>query len=79
MKPVSGIGLRSPHLAEIGRERPAIGFLEIHAENYLAGSPARQAVERLRADYTFQFTPLACRWVPRMGSMKRIWRAWPTW
>ena len=53
MNPVAGIGLRSPHLAEIGRERPATGFLEIHAENYLAGSPALQAVERLRADYAF--------------------------
>jgi uncharacterized protein (UPF0276 family) len=53
MTPVAGIGLRSPHLAEIARERPATGFLEIHAENYLAGSPALQAVERLRADYEF--------------------------
>jgi uncharacterized protein (UPF0276 family) len=53
MSPVAGIGLRSPHLAEIGRERPATGFLEIHAENYLAESPALQAVERLRADYDF--------------------------
>ena len=51
MDPVAGIGLRSPHLAEIARERPATGFLEIHAENHLAGSPALQAVERLRADY----------------------------
>jgi uncharacterized protein len=41
MDPVAGIGLRSPHLAEIARDRPATGFLEIHAENYLAGSPAR--------------------------------------
>jgi uncharacterized protein (UPF0276 family) len=53
MNPVAGIGLRSPHLAEIGRDRPATGFLEIHAENYLAPSPALQAVERLRADYAF--------------------------
>jgi len=53
MNPVAGIGLRSPHLAEIGRERPATGFLEIHAENHLAGSPSLQAVERLRADYAF--------------------------
>jgi uncharacterized protein len=51
MNPVAGIGLRSPHLAEAARERPAIGFLEIHAENYLAPSPALQAVERLRGDY----------------------------
>ena len=53
MKQVAGIGLRAPHLAEIGRDRPATGFLEIHAENYLAGSPALQAVEQLRADYAF--------------------------
>ena len=53
MKQVAGIGLRSPHLAEIGRDRPATAFLEIHAENYLAGSPALATVERLRADYTF--------------------------
>lgn len=51
MQPVAGIGLRSPHLAEIGRDRPATGFLEIHAENYLAGSPAREALESLRSDY----------------------------
>ena len=38
MNPVAGIGLRSPHLAAIGRDRPATGFLEIHAENYLGGS-----------------------------------------
>lgn len=48
MRPVAGIGLRSAHLAEIQRDPPAIGFLEIHAENYLGGSPAVQAVESLR-------------------------------
>jgi len=53
MKPVAGIGLRSPHLAEIGRDRSATGFLEIHAENYLGGSPARPAVEHLRESYEF--------------------------
>lgn len=53
MDPVAGIGLRSPHLAEIARDRPATGFLEIHAENYLAHSPALGAVELLRRDYEF--------------------------
>ncbi|MDP3162629.1 MAG: DUF692 domain-containing protein [Reyranella sp.] len=53
MRPAAGIGLRSPHLAEIGRDRPATGFLEIHAENHLGGSPARQAIERLRENYDF--------------------------
>jgi uncharacterized protein (UPF0276 family) len=53
VKPVAGIGLRSPHLAEFARDRPATGFLEIHAENYLADSPAFGTVERLREDYEF--------------------------
>lgn len=46
-----GIGLRARHLAEIARERPAIGFLEIHAENYLASSPALRRMEQLRPDH----------------------------
>lgn len=50
---VAGIGLRAPHVAEIERTRPAAGFLEIHAENYLTPSPALAAIERLRTDYDF--------------------------
>jgi len=53
MNRVAGIGLRSPHVSEIGRDRPATGFLEIHAENYLTASPALRAIERLRPDYAF--------------------------
>lgn len=48
---MTGIGLRAPHLAEILRDGPPIGLLEIHAENYLAPTPAQRAVERLRRDY----------------------------
>src|SRR5438093_11366214 len=47
----AGIGLRSPHLAEIHGTRPAIEWLEIHAENYMGGGPALRALERLRRDY----------------------------
>jgi len=53
MEPVAGVGLRSPHLAEIARDRPATGFWEIHAENYLGNSPTLDVVEILRADYAF--------------------------
>lgn len=53
MEPAAGIGLRSPHLAEIAHDLPATGFLEIHAENYLGASPARRTVERLRESYAF--------------------------
>ncbi len=46
-----GIGLRAPHLVEILATRPAIGWLEVHAENYMGGGPALAALTRLRADY----------------------------
>jgi uncharacterized protein len=46
-----GIGLRAPHVAEILERRPPIGWLEVHAENYMGGGPALRALERLRADY----------------------------
>jgi uncharacterized protein len=47
----SGIGLRSPHVAEVLATRPAIGWLEVHAENYMGGGPAIRTLGRIRADY----------------------------
>jgi uncharacterized protein (UPF0276 family) len=46
-----GIGLRAPHVAEILETRPSVGWLEVHAENYMGGGPAVRALERLRRDY----------------------------
>jgi len=39
----AGIGLKAQHMAEILRGRPALGFLEVHAENYMGdgGTPHR--------------------------------------
>ena len=48
---LAGIGLRSPHVEEVLATRPAVGWLEIHAENYMGGGPAVRALERLRSDY----------------------------
>jgi uncharacterized protein (UPF0276 family) len=49
---VAGIGLRSPHVAQVRRERPSIGWLEVHSENYFVdGGPALAALEAIRADY----------------------------
>ncbi|TGQ69070.1 DUF692 family protein, partial [Mesorhizobium sp. M8A.F.Ca.ET.207.01.1.1] len=31
----AGIGLRSPHIAEMLTRRPSAGWLEVHAENYM--------------------------------------------
>jgi len=47
----TGIGLRARHLDEMAACAPRVGFLEIHAENYLGGGPALRKVERLRADH----------------------------
>ncbi|SON57747.1 hypothetical protein HDIA_4206 [Hartmannibacter diazotrophicus] len=50
--PVSGgIGLRSPHIGEMLVRRPTIGWLEVHAENYMGDGAAVAALERLRASY----------------------------
>ncbi len=51
MRATAGIGLRAQHLGQVAQEKPATGFLEIHAENYLLPSPALATVERLRSDY----------------------------
>ena len=49
---MNGIGLRAPHHAEILRRLPALGFLEVHAENFFAeGGPAAAGLERFRAAY----------------------------
>src|SRR5271169_4022568 len=46
-----GIGLRLPHVTEIAVTRPTIGFLEVHAENYMAETPALDRLLELRRDY----------------------------
>lgn len=47
----AGIGLRSPHTAEVMATHPAVGWLEVHAENYMGFGPAFRALARLRPDY----------------------------
>jgi len=48
----AGIGLRSPHVAQVRRDRPPIGWLEVHSENYFVdGGPALAALDAIRADY----------------------------
>lgn len=47
----AGIGLRLPHAAEIAATRPHLGFLEVHAENYMAETAALDRLVELRRDY----------------------------
>lgn len=44
----AGIGLRCPHFEEIVATRPAVGFLEIHAENYMGGGRLPRRLEVVR-------------------------------
>ena len=48
----AGIGLRSIHHRALLEQRPAIGWIEAHTENYFHdGGPAVRALERARANY----------------------------
>ena len=48
----TGVGLRAAHYRHFLEHRPAVGWLEVHTENYLdAGGWQRHVLERLRADY----------------------------
>ena len=48
----TGIGLRQPHYREVFERRPALGFLEVHSENFfLEGGASMHALERARAAY----------------------------
>ena len=51
-----GIGLRPPHYEAILERRPALGFLEVHSENFMGGGGAAIAwLERFRAAYALSF------------------------
>jgi uncharacterized protein (UPF0276 family) len=43
--------LRLPHVVEIAAIRPKLGFLEVHAENYMAETAALDRLLELRRDY----------------------------
>jgi len=48
----AGIGLRAVHHQHLLNERPAVGWIEAHTENYFhEGGAAVRALERARADY----------------------------
>ena len=48
----SGIGLRAPHYRDILEQRPDLGWLEVHSENYFGdGGQPHDFLERLRDRY----------------------------
>ncbi|HEY0823833.1 MAG TPA: DUF692 domain-containing protein [Ramlibacter sp.] len=48
----AGAGLKPRHVADVLRERPPLGFFEVHAENYMVeGGPFPRHLERVREYY----------------------------
>jgi hypothetical protein len=48
----AGIGLKPQHFLEVLATRPALGFFEVHAENYMVdGGPMHHYLERIRAQH----------------------------
>ena len=51
-----GVGLRSPHIAQVLEQKPDIGWLEVHSENYfITTSTARQQLRQIAEHY-----PISC-------------------
>ena len=51
-----GIGFKPEHFSALRENRNAIGFLEVHAENYMGdGGPPHRMLEALRADFPISF------------------------
>lgn len=52
LPPMPGMGFKSEHFEDIRATRPNLGFLEVHAENYMgAGGPPHRQLAALRQDY----------------------------
>lgn len=47
----AGIGLRHPHHRDFTATRPAIGWIEVHSENFMRGGPPADLLADLRRDY----------------------------
>lgn len=48
----TGIGLRTPHYQEFLARRPAVGFVEVHSENFFVrGGQPHRVLEQVRTDY----------------------------
>jgi hypothetical protein len=47
----AGIGLRFPHHRAVLQERPRVGWLEVHTENYMGGGRPLEYLTAIRRDY----------------------------
>ena len=69
----SGIGLRSQHHAEFLERRPAIGWVEVHSENFFArGGPTRDVLEEVSGHYPVSLHGVGLSSARPTRSMPRI-------
>lgn len=47
----AGIGLRTPHMRDVMTTGPSVGWLEVHAENYMNRGAASAHLEAIRTNY----------------------------
>lgn len=51
----AGIGLRHPYYQEIIENPPAVGWMEVHPENYFGGGAPRHFLRQIRKKYQISF------------------------
>jgi len=77
----AGIGLRAPHVATVMATRPAVGWFEVHAENYMGAGPRCVFYWVFAGIIRSPCTGSGCRWGAPMGWTRCISRGcgpWPT-
>lgn len=56
LPPTAGFGLRHPHVLQVIDRPPAVDWIEVHTENYMApGGPALKQLEAVRAHFDLSF------------------------
>jgi uncharacterized protein (UPF0276 family) len=48
---IAGIGLRAPHYREVLQQLPAIGWAEVHSENFFGGGAPLRTLSKVRENY----------------------------
>jgi hypothetical protein len=48
---IAGVGLRAPHYAEVLEQRPDLGWIEVHSENFFGGGAPLHTLMKLAEHY----------------------------
>ncbi len=66
----AGIGLRHVHYLDILEQKPVIGWIEVHPENFFSGGRPRRILSKVRALYPLSFHAVGLS----LGSSERVSR-----